>query len=192
MGNRFRVVTIVLGSTVLFAGCAPAPALGPVGQAHEQAVTTVISAAKNFGLGGGDFRRYCGSLGAQCTDSDNFQSSNLVVDPGSDDALMCTAFFGLARDIGATWWRRDLHPDEPLTNPDLAAGESACIESLGVNSAEGNTGQSESVIVGGVIDTEAGTSGYVMQINSVSHPEGAADVDRGYFFTVTSTDEVIK
>lgn len=192
MGKKREAVLGVLVGSLLLAGCSPAPALGPVGQAHEQAVTVVISAAKNFGLGGGEIRRYCGSLGAQCTDSDNFQSSNLVIDSGSDDALMCTAFFGLARDIGATWWRRDLHPDEPLTNPDLAAGESACIESLGVNSAEGNAGQSEGVIVGGVIDTEDGTSGYVMQINSVSHPEGAADVDRGYFFTVTSTDEVIK
>ena len=155
---------------------------------HRAALETVHVKAKAFGFSSGTIEKDC-AVPFDCSANDYWHSTEMLASPKFTDSVICEKLFALGKELGFTSWRRDYHEVEEsgLDQNNLDDGLKACVEAIGVNSEDGNAGQSEGVVLAGRIDGSGEIKIPVsLQINSVSKPEWAPESERGYYFLIST------
>jgi hypothetical protein len=185
----FKKIASLVFVTTLLTGCAAGAGLTPRGHEHQAAIQDVVIQSKDFGFGNGQISKDC-AVAFDCSANDLFHYTAQLSDKdfNSDEAL-CQNLFALGEKLGFKDWRRDFHdPEETFDQSNFADGVKACVESLAVNSGEGNASQSEGVIIYGSIAEDSAPVMVNLQVNSLNKPEFAPDSDRGYYFLVQTTE----
>lgn len=185
----FKKIAALVVAASLLSGCSSGAGLTARGSEHKAAIEDVVAQAKGFGFGNGEISKDC-AVAFDCSANDFFHYTAQLSDKdfNSDEAL-CQNLFAFGEKLGFKNWRRDYHdPEETFDQSNFADGVKACVESLAVNSGEGNASQSEGVIIYGSIAEDSAPVMVNLQVNSLNRPEFAPDSDRGYYFLVQTTE----
>lgn len=187
MGKSKFVGAVAIAVTLLLAGCAPITARG---QEHKVVIEKVLKEAETVGLGIGTVEKDC-AVPFDCSANDLYHSTTTLAASNLTDTVVCEKLIVLGKSVGLGMWRRDYHDVEEsgLDQSNMGDGLKACVEAIGVNSGDGNAGQSEGFLLHGAVRGEGDTQVSVnIQINSVSKPEWSEEFDRGYYFLVQTTE----
>lgn len=178
---------VAISMTVLLAGCAPITARG---QEHKVVIEKILKEAKTIGLGSGTAEKDC-AFAFDCSANDQYHSTTTLAASDLTDSVVCEKLILLGKSLGLGAWRRDYHDVEEggLDQSNLDDGLKACVEAMGVNGGDGDAGQSEGFLLHGDVRGEGDTQVSVnIQLNSVSKPEWSKGFDRGYYFSIQTTE----